>query len=122
MSSRKRELIPVSDESSEASLCMTDCNGACCRAGVSIAFFPEEAKRMEDDYGAKLSLIGSINLLGYGFYLMLEDCPNLSFDQEGHGICGVWEEGWRPLICSDFKAGSPGCEEIRRIEAQTQVS
>lgn len=110
----RRISIPVTAEHVEASLCETSCDGACCRAGVTIALYPDEAERMTSEYGAELEHQGTRpNLLGYGSYMFLSDCPNLTVTEQ-MGVCAVWGgDEWRPMICGDFKAGSPACDVIR---------
>lgn len=108
-----RKLLPVVAETSESNLCATSCDGACCQAGVTIALYPDEAERMTREYGATLEQQGDVNLLGYGSYEFLENCPNLTITEQ-MGICAVWgDEGWRPTICSQFEAGSNACNTIR---------
>ncbi len=108
--------IPVVPEPSSESLCVTDCNGACCHSGVDISMWPDEADRMTELYGAELECIGDANTaMGTKAYNFINNCPNLEITDD-MGICTLYETGeWRPLICDSFTAGSVACKEIRGL-------
>ena len=110
----ERKLIPVAAKGDEENLCVTACDGACCKAGVTMALYPDEAERMVNEYGAQLELEGDIHLIfGYGSYELLADCPNLTITEE-MGVCAVWGgSGWRPSVCDEFQPGSQACNTIR---------
>lgn len=106
----EKKLIPLTSEA--PSLCETSCDSACCRKGITIALYPDEAIKMIEEYGANITKVGDNVLFGYGSYELVEDCPNLVDDGQ-NSRCAVWETGWRPEICADFEAGSEGCDFIR---------
>ncbi len=113
----------------------TNCVAACCRASTSMMLEHDEAYRNRRSMslgtlvkernrpqlvGVPVEIIDADGRRGRevrpmrlppktGFYLLLEDCGNLTEDN----MCGVYEE--RPNACANYQVGSQECLDARAV-------
>lgn len=111
------------------------CVAACCRAGASMPLEKDEAYRNRrtmslgtlarerkypqlfaiaaeviDEEGKRAKQMQPMRIpANYGFYLLLEDCGNLTEDNK----CGVYDR--RPGACAQYEVGSQACLDARAM-------
>ena len=113
----ERRLIPVTSENEN--LCVTNCNGACCRAITELGLDKDEVAFLEEG-GAILVPSNRTEGFDKPTYLLLRDCPYLVQSPGSVALCSVYDDPRKPEICSTFTAGSEGCQTMREARFLSQ--